>query len=205
MFLKRFIVGQLDTNCYLIACEESKKAAIIDPGSKEEIEEILNVLKKNDFILKYIINTHGHNDHIGGNGELKLNTSAKLLIHELDAEMLMDANKNLSFFLGEEVISPPADQFLKEGDEISFGLIRLRIIHTPGHTAGGICLISSDVVFTGDTLFTQGIGRTDLPGGSYNDIQKSIQDKLFKLDNCKKIYPGHGPSSTIGKEKNAYY
>jgi len=103
------------------------------------------------------------------------------------------------------LISPPADQFLKEGDEITFGSLKLKIIHTPGHTPGGISLILNDIVFTGDTLFAGGIGRTDLPGGSCDDIQKSIKDKLLKLGDYKKIYPGHGPSSTIGKEKNGYY
>jgi glyoxylase-like metal-dependent hydrolase (beta-lactamase superfamily II) len=205
MFLKRFVVGRLDANCYLIACEESKKAVVVDPGSEGEADLVLDILKKKDFMLKYIINTHGHSDHIGGNRELKSLTSAKILIHELDAEMLVDAKKNLSFLIGKELISPPADQFLKEGDEITFGSLKLKIIHTPGHTPGGICLVLDDIVFTGDTLFAGGIGRTDLPGGSYDDIQKSIKDKLLKLGDDKIIYPGHGPSSTIGKEKKGYY
>jgi glyoxylase-like metal-dependent hydrolase (beta-lactamase superfamily II) len=205
MLLKRFVVGELDTNCYLIACEESKKAVVVDPGSEGEADLVLDILKKKDFMLKYIINTHGHGDHIGGNRELKSLTSAKILIHELDAEMLVDAKKNLSFLIGKELISPPADQFLKEGDEITFGSLKLKIIHTPGHTPGGICLVLDDIVFTGDTLFAGGIGRTDLPGGSYDDIQKSIKDKLLKLGDDKIIYPGHGPSSTIGKEKKGYY
>jgi len=205
MFLKRLVVGALDTNCYLVGCKKSKKAVVIDPGAEEEVDTIINLLQVNDFELKYIINTHGHIDHIAGNRVLKSKTSAEILIHKLDAEMLIDANKNFSSFLNQKICSPPADKLLEEGDEITFGSLKCKIIHTPGHTPGGISLILNDIVFTGDTLFAGGIGRTDLPGGSYDGIQKSIKDKLLKLGDCKIIYPGHGPSSTIGKEKNGYY
>ncbi|MEA2022182.1 MAG: MBL fold metallo-hydrolase [Candidatus Caldatribacteriota bacterium] len=201
MFLKRLVVGALDTNCYLVGCKKNRKAVVIDPGAEEEVDTIVNILQDNNFKLKYIINTHGHIDHIAGNRELKSKTLAGILIHKLDAEMLVDANKNLSSFLNQEICSPPADKFLEEGDEITFGLLKLKIIHTPGHTPGGISLILNDIVFTGDTLFAEGIGRTDLPGGSYNDIQKSIKEKLLILGDDKIIYPGHGPSSTIGEER----
>lgn len=204
MFLKRFVVGMLEANCYLVACKKTKKALIIDPGSEEEIGLILDTIRKNDFVLEYIINTHGHYDHIAGNRKLKSLTSAKILIHKLDAEMLVDKGKNLSILSGSDLISPPADQFLKEGTEISLGLLYFKIIHTPGHSAGSVCLEAENIVFTGDTLFAQGIGRTDLPGGSHPDIIKSIKEKLFQLDERKKIYPGHGPASTIREEKKIY-
>jgi len=201
MFLKRFVVGELNTNCYLIACEESKKAVVIDPGGEEAVDSILNILQKNNFDLKYIINTHGHIDHIIGNNLLKLKTEALLLIHRLDADMLVDGNKNISFFMGKEICSPHADKLLEEGDEISLGTLKLKVIHTPGHTLGGISLVLNNIVFTGDTLFAGGIGRSDLPGGSYQDLQKSIKEKLLVLSDDKIIYPGHGPDSTIGDER----
>jgi len=201
MFLKRFVVGELNTNCYLIACEESKKAVVIDPGGEEAVDSILNILQKNNFDLKYIINTHGHIDHIIGNNLLKLKTEALLLIHRLDANMLVDGNKNISFFMGKEICSPHADKLLEAGDEICLGTLKLKVIHTPGHTLGGISLVLNNIVFTGDTLFAGGIGRSDLPGGSYQDLIKSIKGKLLVLGDDKIIYPGHGPDSTIGEER----
>ncbi|MBA7490282.1 Hydroxyacylglutathione hydrolase GloC [subsurface metagenome] len=201
MFLKKLIVGELETNCYLIGCKKTKKAAMIDPGGEEEVDLVLNFLQENNFDLKYIINTHGHIDHIAGNNLLKAKTKALLLIHRLDADMLVDANKNFSSFMGKEMCSPPADKLLEEGDEISLGTLNLIVIHTPGHTPGGISLVLSNIVFTGDTLFAGGIGRTDLPGGSYQDLIKSIQEKLLVLSDDKIIYPGHGPDSTIGEER----
>ncbi|TFG91977.1 MAG: MBL fold metallo-hydrolase [Candidatus Atribacteria bacterium] len=201
MFLKRLVVGVLETNCYLISCEKTKEAAVIDPGGEEAVDLILNLLQKNNFNLKYIINTHGHIDHIIGNNLLKVKTEALLLIHRLDADMLVDGNKNISSFMGKEICSPHADKLLEEGDEISLGTLKLKLIHTPGHTPGGISLVVNNIVFTGDTLFAGGIGRTDLPGGSYQDLQKSIKEKLLVLSDDKIIYPGHGPDSTIGEER----
>jgi len=201
MFLKRLVVGALETNCYLISCEKTKEAAAIDPGGEEAVDLILNLLQKNNFDLKYIINTHGHIDHIIGNNLLKVKTEALLLIHRLDANMLVDGNKNFSSFMGKEICSPHADKLLEEGDEIYLGALKLIIIHTPGHTPGGISLVLNNIVFTGDTLFTGGIGRTDLPGGSYQDLQKSIKEKLLILGDDKIICPGHGPGSTIGEER----
>lgn len=201
MFFKKLVVGLLETNCYLIGCKDSRKAAVIDPGGEEDVDLILNLLQENNFDLKYIINTHGHADHIAGNKALKANTKALLLIHRLDDLMLIDANKNLSIFEGKEICSSPADRFLEEGDEIILGSLKLTVFHTPGHTPGGISLVLNNIVFTGDTLFAGGVGRTDLPGGSYQYLQKSIKEKLLILDDDKIIYPGHGPSSTIGEER----
>jgi len=201
MFLKRLVVGELETNCYLIGCKKTKKAVVIDPGGEEEVDLVLNFLQENNFDLKCIINTHGHIDHIAGNNLLKAKTEALLLIHRLDADMLVDANKNFSSFMGKEIYSLPADKLLEEGDEISLGTLNLIVIHTPGHTPGGISLVLDNIVFTGDTLFAGGIGRTDLPGGSYQDLIKSIKEKLLILGDDKIIYPGHGPDSTIGEER----
>jgi glyoxylase-like metal-dependent hydrolase (beta-lactamase superfamily II) len=201
MFLEKLVVGVLETNCYLIGCKKTKMAAVIDPGGEEKVDLILDILEKNNFSLKYIINTHGHIDHIDGNNLLKAKTKALLLIHRLDADMLVDANKNLSSFMGKEIYSPSADKLLEEGDEISLGTLNLIVIHTPGHTPGGISLVLNNIVFTGDTLFAGGIGRTDLSGGSYQDLIKSIIEKLLILGDDKIIYPGHGPDSTIGEER----
>ena len=201
MFLERLVVGALETNCYLISCKKTKKAVVIDPGGEDEVELILNLLQINNFDLKYVINTHGHIDHIAGNNLLKAKTEALLLIHKLDADMLVDANKNFSSFMAKEICSPPEDKLLAEGDEVSLGTLNLRVIHTPGHTPGGISLVLNNIVFTGDTLFAGGIGRTDLTGGSYQDLIKSIKEKLLILGDDKIIYPGHGPDSTIGEER----
>ena len=201
MFFKNLIVGALDTNCYLIGCEESNEALAIDPGGEESAELILDHLKENNFNLKYIVNTHGHIDHIIGNNALKANTKALLLIHKLDANMLIDTTKNFSIFMGTDIYSPPADRLLVGDDEIILGSLRFITIHTPGHTSGSICLLLNDIVFTGDTLFAGSVGRTDLPGASFRDLQKSIKGKLLNLSDDKIIYPGHGPSSTIGKER----
>lgn len=201
MYFKRFMVGPLQTNCYILACQISKEAAVIDPGG-EEVDLIINDLKENNFNLRYIINTHGHIDHIMGNKLLKDSTQASLLIHQLDASSLLEeVNEKFSLFLGRKISSPSPDRTLVDGDEIILGSLKLEVIHTPGHTPGGICLLVRDIVFTGDTLFAGGVGRIDLPGGSYSDLLKSIKEKLLVLDDATIIYPGHGPASTIGQER----
>ncbi len=162
MFLKRLVVGPLESNCYLVADEETKEGIIVDPG--EEGELILRTMTQEGIVPRYLINTHGHIDHIGANGYLKERIEGiKLGIHEADARMLINANENLSNFSGTGLTSPPADFFLKEGDEIRVGGICLKIIHTPGHTPGGICLLGEGEIFTGDTLFAGRLGRKNRP------------------------------------------
>lgn len=188
MFVKMFTVGMLGTNCFLIGDTESGDAAVIDPGFDRESEArtILREIDRNGFTVKYIVNTHGHPDHTGGNQILKEHTKAPILIHEYDAHMLSN---------------PPADRKLREGDLIKVGSVMLRVIHTPGHSKGSIILLGNDVVFSGDTLFAGSIGRYDLPGGSLEDIKNSLKNKLLILPDDLKMYPGHGPVSTIGQEK----
>lgn len=197
MFFQSLVVGDIMTNCYILGDNKSKEAVIIDPGGDAKL--ILSILKERDYCLKYIINTHGHADHIAGNQIIADSTGAKILVHENDANMLGDSLLNLSSFLGHEITSK-YDITLKEGDVIEMEWLKLKVIHTSGHTLGGICLLADDFIFTGDTLFASGIGRTDFPGGSYKTIIESITKKLLVLDKTLTIYPGHGEHSTIGNE-----
>jgi len=190
MFVKMFTVGMLGTNCFLVADAESGEALIIDPGFDRESEAkaILKEIERNSLRIKYIVNTHGHTDHIGGNRTLKELTKAPILIHEYDAPMLSN---------------PSADRKLHDGDIIEIGSIKLRVIHTPGHSKGSIILLGTDAVFSGDTLFAGSIGRYDLLGGSLEEIKESLRNKLLILPDYLKVYPGHGPVSTIGEERRS--
>ncbi|MGI5920151.1 MAG: MBL fold metallo-hydrolase [Syntrophomonadaceae bacterium] len=200
MILKSIEISTMGENCYIVGCEETKEVAVIDPGGNHRA--ILRILEENGLKALYIINTHGHIDHIGGNRGVKEATGAKILIHEKDAKMLVNAVSNFSFLMGTRVTSPPADEFIKQGDIIKIGkTVELEVIHTPGHSPGGICLKTGDIIFVGDTLFMGSIGRTDFPGGSYPELISNIKEKLLCYDDSVKIYPGHGPSSTIGFER----
>ncbi len=191
------VVGQLETNCYLLISQGERESIIIDPGA--EPARILSEVKGHH--VKYIINTHGHSDHIGANGRIKEATGASLLIHGDDASMLTHPEENLSPLWGEEITSPPADRLLEGGEEIRFNGISLKVIHTPGHSRGGISLLWDHLLFSGDTLFAGSVGRADLPGASLEVLLKSIREKLLTLDDEVIVYPGHGPSTTIGQEK----
>jgi glyoxylase-like metal-dependent hydrolase (beta-lactamase superfamily II) len=192
-------VGNIGTNCYIIYCEDTHKAAVIDPGGNHE--EILSIIESEKLDVEYIINTHGHADHIAANGKIKQATRANILIHADDEDMLTDAQKNLSLFMGKEILSPPADHLLHNNEQISIGNITLEIMHTPGHTPGGICLKYGNTVFSGDTLFSESIGRTDFPGGSYSQLINSVKNKLMILPDDVIILPGHGPDTNIGWER----
>jgi len=203
MITKMFTVGTLYTNCYVVGCNETKEALIIDPGFDTELvaKRILREADQLELQIKYIVNTHGHPDHIAGNGIVKKLTSVPILIHEYDAPMLTKATENLTILSGLRTVSlPPADQMLYDGDIVQVGDVALRVLHTPGHSRGSISLVGADAVFTGDTLFAGSIGRYDLPGASYEEIMLSIK-KLATLPDRMKVYPGHGPTSTIGEEK----
>lgn len=199
MFLKRLVVGVYAANCYILADEKTKNAAIIDPGG--DYEEILRVIERESLRPQYIILTHGHLDHIGAVKEVKEKTNAMILIHELDQDMLTDDKKNLSFFVSAKIKKVFPDKLLKDGDKLDLGGLALEIIHTPGHTKGSICIKAGDIIFSGDTLFNGSIGRTDLPGGSYEEIIKSIKEKILIYKDEILVYPGHGSATTLGNER----
>jgi glyoxylase-like metal-dependent hydrolase (beta-lactamase superfamily II) len=199
MFLEQLVVGPFSVNCYLIGCPQQRKMAVIDPGG--EAERIWRRVQDTGFSLEYIINTHGHVDHIAANADLKQKSQARILAHADDVLLMTTRQEMLySMFPGAKP-SPAPDQLLSDGQIIHLGNISLQVLHTPGHTQGGICLLTDGVLFTGDTLFADGIGRTDFPGGSYHQLISSIQNKLFCLDGRLKVLPGHGDESTLEREK----
>ncbi len=195
MLTKKIVVGLLESNCYLAGDEDTKEIFIIDPGG--DYDKIKSVIDKNSLKPKAVINTHGHGDHIGANKEF----GVPVWIHRLDKDFLLDPSKNMSGALGFFLKTKPASRLLEDGDILNIGRYSLEVIHTPGHTPGSICLKGDGMIFTGDTLFHEGIGRTDFQYGSEKDIMRSIKERLFTLDDNYAIYPGHGPSSTISNEK----
>jgi glyoxylase-like metal-dependent hydrolase (beta-lactamase superfamily II) len=199
VILESIVVGNLETNCYIFGSAKEKEVVIIDPGGSPEL--ILSVLYGLTARVRYIINTHGHMDHIAANRQIKRRTGAEICIHRADSEMLIDSRKNFSDLMATPVTSPPADRLLNDGDVINVGELKLKVIHTPGHSPGGISMVSDGLVFTGDTLFAGSIGRWDFPGASYNLLLASVRNKLLVLDEDMIVYPGHGPVSDIGTEK----
>ena len=199
MIIQTLAVGPIQANCFIVGCEDTLEAVVIDPG--EEGDRIMQMVTASGLTVKYIINTHGHMDHVSANKRVHELTGAPILIHALDAPMLDQvANSAAAWGLRAEN-SPAPDKELQDGDTITFGNITLTVIHTPGHTLGGISLYAQDDVFVGDTLFAGSIGRTDFPGGSFETIRESIQQKLFKLGDDVRVHTGHGPTTTIGKER----
>jgi len=203
MKIDRLILGDYQTNCYILRpAEQSADCLIIDTGT--EAEEILDFLKKHRLISVAAVMTHGHIDHIGGMVELRRNfPDLKVYIHKSDAVMLSEPMRNLSAMTGIPYVAQPADFLIEEPFTIDRVGIRFDVIHTAGHTPGGICLYSKDdgVLFSGDTLFAESVGRTDFPGGSMSQLIKNIKTKLLVLPDETVVYPGHGPSTTIGQEK----
>lgn len=186
-------------NCFILGCEESKEAAVIDPG--DDVDRILMALAEDQLVVRYILNTHGHFDHVGGNRRMKDATGAPLMIHPDDAPLLSMVSASASSFGLAMEDSPPPDEDLLDDMKIRFGTIDLQVIHTPGHSPGGVSLFTDRVVFVGDTLFAGSIGRTDFPGGDFDTLCASIRNRLFPLGDDVTVYTGHGPSTRIGDEK----
>ena len=201
MKILRIPAGIYAANCYIIYPEDKKEGIVLDPGG--DVEDIITAIDSNGLNIKYIILTHGHADHIGGVKGLKNKLGVPVMIHEKDRELLVDGDKNLSSVMAMATVEIEPDVLLKDGDKIEFGGLTAEVIHTPGHTPGGICLKIGDNLFTGDTLFAGSIGRTDFLGGSYEEIIKSIKEKLIIYPDNTQVYPGHGPSSTIKNEKSS--
>ena len=203
MDIDHLVLGAFETNCYILRKgETTKDCLIVDTGL--EAGELIDFLQRHKLNPAAIVLTHGHADHIGGVAALRKNfPDIKVYIHKLDAKMLTEANSNMSVFAGKPLTTEPADFSLKDGDVIEQAGIKLKVLHTPGHTQGGICLYSKDerIVFSDDTLFADSVGRTDLPGGNMTQLIKSIKEKLFTLPDETVCFPGHGPSTTISQQK----
>ncbi|MCM8763219.1 MAG: MBL fold metallo-hydrolase [Candidatus Omnitrophica bacterium] len=201
MILKKLVVGPLQANCYILGDEHSREAVVIDPGA--DAPAIKDILNKFKLKLSFVINTHGHIDHIGADPEFNV----PICIHREDIASLKDAQKNLSLWLDKPfAINSLPIKTLEDKETIVIGKIALKVIHTPGHTAGSICLLLDNkhhpkIIFSGDTLFRSGVGRTDIPGGSWKDLILSLKNRILILPDDTLVYPGHGLESTIGKER----
>ncbi len=199
MIIKKLPVGPIMANCFILGCEETRKAAVIDPG--DETDKILQTLAAEGLTVEQIINTHCHFDHAGGNKKMKDATGAPLVLHSQELPVLAHLAESAARWGLSIEASPEPDRLVEDGDTIAFGHITLKVIHTPGHSPGGICLHTGDYLFVGDTLFAGSIGRTDFPGGDHQTLLNSIREKLFSLDDHIRVYTGHGPETTIGVEK----
>ena len=201
MIIKKLAVGPIQANCFIAGCEETRHAAVIDPG--DEADRILLALAEAKLNVVQIVNTHGHFDHVGANRRMKQATGAPILIHALDAPMLGLLSRSAAAWGMSAENSPPPDRTIDEGDLIEVGTHTFRVLHTPGHTPGGVSLLCDRVLFVGDTLFAGSVGRTDFPGGSFDELKASIRGKLFTLPPEVTVYTGHGPETTIGAEKRS--
>ena len=195
------VVGALETNCYLVYCEESLECAVVDPGA--EPERIVRQISSLGLAPVILIDTHGHVDHVGANKDIKERYDVPLCIHSLDSGMLDNIlATTMGLFLGAKK-SPEPDRFLEDGELIPIGKSHLKVMHTPGHSPGSVSLSGDGFLLSGDLLFCGGVGRTDLPGGSWKVLEDSIRKKIFTFPDDTIVLPGHGPSTSVGQEKTA--
>ncbi len=199
MIIKQLAVGPIMANCFILGCGDTRKAAVIDPG--DEAHRILDILGREDLTVAQIVNTHGHFDHVSANKKMKEATGAPISIHPLDAPMLTSLSASAAAWGMSAEDSPAPDKTIEDGDTIEVGNLTLKVLHTPGHTPGGVSLLVDEAVFVGDTLFQGSIGRTDFPGGNFETLRESIHSKLFTLDDAVTVYPGHNQPTTIGQER----
>ncbi|MBN2206558.1 MAG: MBL fold metallo-hydrolase [Candidatus Aminicenantes bacterium] len=198
MNIETVVVGQLETNCYIVSCPETRTCAVVDPGA--EPDRILAAIRRLGVKPVVLINTHGHVDHIGANRDVKEAHGVPLALHALDVPLLEHAGDlELSFVLGAKP-SPLPDRLLEDGARVEVGALVLEVLHTPGHSPGSVCLLGPGVLLSGDTLFDGGVGRTDLPGGSARDLERSIRTRILVLPPATRVLPGHGPRTTVGRE-----
>lgn len=198
MIIKKLVVGSLENNCYIIADEKTNECFITDPG--DEPDRILDLIHKNNLIMKYIICTHAHFDHVAAIPEIKEETKARIVLHSDDLNMYRSTKDQAAVWGYEIDPLPEPDIFVSEGDILEVGGLKFEVLHTPGHTQGSICLYGEGIVITGDTLFAGSVGRTDLQGGDISKLRKSFK-RLMSLPDEVKVLAGHGPESTIKKEK----
>lgn len=195
------VVGPLETNCYVVYCQDSLECAVVDPGA--EADRIFQLIARKSLKPALILNTHGHIDHIGANKDIKEKFNIPLYIHSADSPMLENVQQSeMAIFLG-AMDSPSPDHLLNDGDKIKIGESFLRVIHTPGHSPGSVSFLGDGFLLSGDTLFFGGVGRTDLPGGSWEDMESSIKNKILTMPDEMIVLPGHGPFTTVGQEKRA--
>lgn len=199
MKIKPIVVGPLQVNCYLLICEKTGQAAVVDPGADASL--ILQAVDAEKCEVSTIINTHGHFDHIGANGQIKEATGAELLIHADDAQLLSQAGLHASVYGLTVEESPSPDRFMAEGDLLQIGELKVEILHVPGHSPGSVCLKVENSLIVGDVLFAESIGRTDLPGGDHQLLINGIREKLLTLPDETIVHPGHGPDTSIGHER----
>lgn len=200
MILERLVLGGLQTNCYVLADEETKECAVFDPAA--DADRIMSVVNQYGLNVKYIILTHVHIDHIMALDELKEITGAEIVVHVAEAKLLNDSNGTLAQLFGTVPPESKADMTVSDGDSLYLGKAEIKFIHTPGHTVGGMCALCGDTLISGDALFAESIGRTDFPNGNHSQLISSIKNKLLTLEDNICVYPGHGPSTTIGHERD---
>ncbi|MBI5025685.1 MAG: MBL fold metallo-hydrolase [Nitrospirae bacterium] len=198
MIIRKLVVGPLEANCYIISDEVTGDTLVVDPG--DEPDRILDLIEETGLRVTTIVCTHAHFDHVGAVGDLRDATGAKLLIHKGDSELYAGAQDQAAFWGFDLNALPEPDGFLNEGDSLKIGSMTFNVLHTPGHSPGGICLYGNDHLITGDTLFQGSVGRTDFHGGDMTKLRESFK-RLLDLPEDTIVFPGHGPETTIGKEK----